>query len=397
MTSAGSGLRPLEIASGLVFGTGPGLDGSEVPRSGEALLATLERVVLQALLRPPCLVSFSGGRDSSAVLAVATHVARREGLALPVPATHRFGSVATSAEDEWQEQVVAHLGLDDWARLETEGELDCLGPVATRTLRRHGLLWPFNAHFHVPLLDLARGGSLLTGIGGDEMLTESRWTEFRNTLTARRRPAARDALRIGFLAAPRTLKHRALARRFSHPYAWLRPAARREVVDDWAAQAASEPHSWTAHIRWVRRLRYLEVGLASMRRLAADDDVQLIHPFLDAGFAGSLSRLPRGQRFAGRTAAMQALFGDLLPDPILMRSTKASFDGAFWNAASRSFAAEWDGAGVDNDLVDSDALRKEWRSASPDPRSFTLAQSVWLALHASSRDRVEQAGDRLSQ
>jgi hypothetical protein len=396
MTPTGSGLGPLEIASGLVFGTGPVLGDSQGPSRGEPL-AALEQVVLRALLHPPCLVSFSGGRDSSAILAVATHVARREGLDLPVPATHRFGSVATSAEDGWQEQVIAHLGLDDWARLENEGELDCLGQVATRTLLRHGLLWPFNAHFHVPLLELAAGGSLLTGIGGDEMLTGSRWTDFRTTLAARRRPAARDALRLGFLAAPRALKRRALARRFSLPYAWLRPAARRDVVEAWAAQVASEPQSWKAHIRWVRRLRYLDVGVASMRRLAAAEDVQLVHPFLDPDFGGALEHLTRGRRFAGRTAAMQALFGDLLPDPILTRSTKASFDGAFWTAASRAFASGWDGTGIDGDLVDRDVLRQEWLSASPDPRSFTLAQSVWLALQPRSGDRVEEAGDRLRQ
>ena len=43
--------------------------------------------MLRALRRPPCLVSFSGGLDSSALLAVATAVARREGLDDPVPAT----------------------------------------------------------------------------------------------------------------------------------------------------------------------------------------------------------------------------------------------------------------------------------------------------------------------
>ena len=52
--------------------------------------AALEAVVLRALLRPPCLVSFSGGRDSSLVLAIASDVARRHGLPLPVPATNRF-------------------------------------------------------------------------------------------------------------------------------------------------------------------------------------------------------------------------------------------------------------------------------------------------------------------
>jgi asparagine synthase (glutamine-hydrolysing) len=397
MTPSGFGLQPLETASGLVFGLNAGLGESSTTASGLPPLAELERAVLPALLRPPCIVSFSGGRDSSAMLAVATRVARREGLALPVPATNRFASVATSDEDEWQERVVTALGLTDWARLEQGGDLDCVGPVAAAGLRRHGLLWPFNAHFHVPLLRLAAGGSLLTGIGGDEVLGEPRWSGLAHVLLGRKRPAGRDLLRLAFVAAPYTLRRRALTRDLPLTYSWLRPSARRELGRAWAAQCAGEPLRWAAHLRWVRRLRYLHVGTDSLRRLGDGDDVKLVHPFLDAGFAHALARLPRSARFIGRTALMQTLFGEVLPDDVLARSTKASFDAAFWNAASRAFAAEWDGSGVDPELVDIDALRREWASESPDPRSFTLAQSAWLAVHGASGDRVEQAGHPLRQ
>jgi hypothetical protein len=161
-------LTPLELASGLVFGDGgrPAdlpLESPPVPPR-----AALERAVLPALRRPPCLVSFSGGRDSSAILAVATAVARREGLALPIPATNRFPTADGTLETEWQERVIAYLGIEDWIRRDLTDELDCVGPVATRVLRRHGVLWPCNTHFHDPLFEAAAGGSVLTGIGGDE-------------------------------------------------------------------------------------------------------------------------------------------------------------------------------------------------------------------------------------
>ena len=55
------------------------------------------------------------------------------------------------------------------AVLARDHELDAVGPYAQRMLRGHGLVGPFNAHFHLPLIDAARGGSLLTGIGGDEL------------------------------------------------------------------------------------------------------------------------------------------------------------------------------------------------------------------------------------
>ncbi|NUT56362.1 MAG: hypothetical protein HOQ03_10310 [Thermoleophilia bacterium] len=150
-----SALTPLELASGLVLG------GDEPDRSAPVdpdPRSAIEHAVLEPLRRGPCLVSFSGGRDSSAVLAVAAAVARREGLPLPVPATLRFPNAAASAETEWQEQVVAHLGLEEWVRLERTDELDCVGPVATECLERHGVLWPSNAHVHAPLFARARGG-----------------------------------------------------------------------------------------------------------------------------------------------------------------------------------------------------------------------------------------------
>ncbi|HZC13844.1 MAG TPA: hypothetical protein VE270_07480, partial [Thermoleophilaceae bacterium] len=67
--------------------------------------AAFEDVVRGALQRPLCVVSFSGGRDSSAVLALAMHVARCDGLPLPIPLTMRFPRYARTNEDEWRELV----------------------------------------------------------------------------------------------------------------------------------------------------------------------------------------------------------------------------------------------------------------------------------------------------
>jgi asparagine synthase (glutamine-hydrolysing) len=396
-SSATYALDPLEVATGLVLGVGPELGLVERSAGSEPPLRALERAVLPALRRAPCLVSFSGGRDSAAVLAVAAAVARREGLPLPIPATNRFPAAATTDESEWQEKVVSHLGLEDWIRLEHTAELDCVGPVATEALLRHGLLWPFNAHFHVPLLRLASGGSLLTGIGGDETLSPSSWSRAMDVLHGRVRPELRDVLRIGMALAPPVLRRRVLRRRLPAPYPWLRPHARRAFADAWAAQGATEPLGWAAHVGWVRRLRYLHVGLGSLRLLAADDDVRIVHPFVDRGFTTALAALPTRERYASRTAATTALFQGLLPEPVLTRASKTVFDEAFWNEPSRAFAAGWNGEGVGHELVDASALAEEWVSPKPDPRSFLLAQAAWLGQQRGSADRVEQALDGARQ
>jgi asparagine synthetase B (glutamine-hydrolysing) len=383
-TPRASRLTSLEVASGLVFGH----ERERLPDPSATALGALEAAILPALERPPCLVSFSGGRDSSAVLALATRVARREGLPLPIPATHRFPGAPATDETEWQEQVVRHLGLTDWLTLEHRDELDVVGPFARKALRRHGLLWPSNAHFHLPLFEAAAGGSLLTGIGGDEMLGPTSWQRQLDVLRGRVRPARRDVLRLAYFAAPRPLRDFYLARRLPLEYAWLRPEARREVARRWGRQTASEPRRPSAHVRWRGRFRYHRVGGESLALLAAASRVELVHPFLAPAFRAALVRSP----FVERTGAFRALVGDVLPDAILARRTKSSFDEAFFARHSHEFAESWDGSGVDESLVDPEALAAEWRSGHPDARSLLLLQAAWLARDL--RDRREQPPDR---
>ena len=91
-------LDDLELACGLVFGrrSAPGAEPSEFCLC-EPLQALKTRFFHHCSVAP-CVVSFSGGRDSSAVLAVAVTVARREGLPLPIPASNVFATGSTADE-----------------------------------------------------------------------------------------------------------------------------------------------------------------------------------------------------------------------------------------------------------------------------------------------------------
>ena len=355
-------LTPLEIATGLPFGAPARV--VPLPRASLGAREALEQAMLAALRRPPCLVSFSGGRDSSTVLAGAAALARREGLPAPIPATLRAPGSARADESEWQERVIAHLGIADWERVDVHDELDAVGPYATRVLRRHGLLWPFNVHFHLPLLDLARGGSLLTGIGGDELFA------------AAERPTRR---RRAFAWAPPPLRRAVLARREPVDFPWLTEAARHEATAARAAESASEPRGVRGRMAWLRGLRYLELALDAIGLLAADADVELAHPLIDRSLWAAAAA---HGGFADRTQGMEALFGDLLPTEVLARSSKAGFDAVFFNRHSRAFAEAWDG---EAEFVDGAALREHWLGDAPAAQTFTLLQWLWLA-----RDRVEQ-------
>ncbi len=96
--------------------------------------------------------------------------------------------------------------------------------------------------------------------------------------------------------------------------------------------------------------------------------------FLSA-VAGALWRVG----FSTRAGAMDLLFGDALPGAVRHRSDKATFFTPFVNRHSRAFIGEWDGTGVDEALVDVEALRACWAAEQVDGRSFALLQSAWLA------------------
>jgi hypothetical protein len=352
-------LSELELALGLPVGSD---EPFALPRGAGAPLAALEAAVLEPLRRGPCLVSFSGGRDSSAVLAVAARVARREGLPDPIPATIRATGAPAAEESRWQELVVAHLGLPDWLRVEVDGELDLVGPVAAAAMRRHGLLWPFNAHFHVPLLEAARGRTLLTGIGGDEL--------FRAAATSR---PPRRARSVALYVAPRPVRRRWYGRAAVEMHPWLTAAGARRGRLALAVWEAAEPRRQRARLRHVRAARYLRIGTDSLARLALDSGAAIAHPLLDPEVWGAV------RTYRDRTAAMRAVFGALLPAELLARPDKACFDEVFFHEHSRAFAAAWTGAGVPPGFVDAEALRRHWRGDAPRAQSFTLLQAAWLA------------------
>jgi hypothetical protein len=374
-------LTPLELALGLPIGNDP---PAALPPGPPAALPpgpppALEAAVLDGLRRPPCLVSFSGGRDSSGVLAVATRVARREGLADPIPVTIRVPGARGADESRWQELAVTHLGLGDWQRLEFGDELDLVGPIAAAALRRHGLLWPFNAHFHVPMLEAARGGTLLTGIGGDEL--------FRSAASTLPPLRARSLV---LYAAPRFVRARWHGRASLAMHPWLTAsgsAAGRRALARWEA---AEPRRLVARMWHVRSSRYLRIGTASLGRLAADAGAAIAHPLLEPAVWAAVARTaPRGGHRA-RTDAMRAAFGGLLPDELLARPDKACFDEVFFHGHSRAFAARWSGAGAPAGLVDAGALQEHWLGDAPRAQSFSLLQAAWL-----STDGVEQPGGGL--
>ncbi|RBY93933.1 hypothetical protein DQ244_00730 [Blastococcus sp. TBT05-19] len=375
-------LSGLELASGYALG----LDVTQrIPRArltGTTARQAFEEVLLEALAQPPCVVSFSGGRDSSAVLAVAASVARREGLPAPIAVSLRFAGVATAEESRWQEMVIAQAGISDWERVEVTTELDLLGPLARDLVRRHGVLWPANTMFHAPIAALARGGTLVTGFGGDEFMSSGwTWDRLNRVLSRQARPRRADLVELAGALGPRRLRRKVLARRPepSAPSPWLQPHAEQALQRSWEDMRVGEPVRYDEAVQYWGASRYITKTLESLELLAGGFGASIKHPFADVRFFTAAAR-ERGRNCPrSRAEAMVALFADVLPEPTLVRVSKASFNAPFLGPETREFAAQWDGSGVDPSLVNVRALMKMWRSPDPDARSYPVFQAAWAA------------------
>jgi asparagine synthase (glutamine-hydrolysing) len=366
-------MSAFETAVGVPMGLGPEV---VLPRVIGSPFAVLEEAVREAVHRPPCCVAFSGGRDSSLVLAAAARAAARWGCDPPVAVTLRFARDQSTDETHWQNLVLDHLGLDDQVVIELADELDFVGREAAEELRRRGARFPPNIHSLAPLLRHARDGCLVVGLGGDEVLGGYRWTQMNDVLARRRRPEPRDVARLALAGLPARMRARLRPRRGRlGPPRWLRPPAAREYKAITHA-TRDEPIRFDHAVRHAVRLRALRVGIESLARTSTKATVHA--PLVDSRFIASLARAGGARGWGGRSAVMRAVAADVLPSSLLDRGDKAIFNAVFFGAASRRFAQRWSGGGLDNMLVDAEALRAEWLADKPDTRAALPLQVAWL-------------------
>jgi len=323
------------------------------------------------------VIGFSGGRDSSGLLALAVHLARGHGLGLPVAATNVFPTDTGSSESEWQEMVIRHIGAPDWERLEFSDEMDLIGPISQPALRRWGPCFPFNAHFGLPTFSLARHGCYLTGIGGDEIFQLSERNHLGALLSGQEPPRRRHLRTAALGLLPPGVRGHCYQRDMPD-LPWLKPGAGNEFKRRMAQDHARQP-IWNAPDLlddfWRSRGRLALT--ATLATYAASCDTELVHPFEDQRFLKAVAHARPRTGWLRREDAMQDLFGGLLPDPLIFRRSKARFSQPFFSASSRDFVATWSGQGVDHTLVDADRLMDTWRQPVVDARSYSLLQAAW--------------------
>lgn len=330
----------------------------------------------------PVFVSFSGGRDSSAILAVATSVARELGSDLPVPVTYRYPGDPNADEDEWQDLVLRHLGVTEPLVLDITEQHRLLGEPAQASMARRGLVWPVPANLQHEMYSQVGGATLLTGEGGDELLSGLRVAPVARVLRTfrrRRRPGRRQLWQAGRALLPQRVTTPGAAASLQQELVpWLRGTAR----DQFAAEIRRD---LTEPVRWdeaIRKAAQRPLGRAVYHNLdvvAREYDVRLVHPLLAPEFVSAWMVDGGRWGFTGRTTAMRYLFDDVLPERILGRSSKAFFNTSRFGDAERAFARQWDGRGLDRDHVDPEVLRQVWLRDDVGGPCDTALMAAWMA------------------
>jgi asparagine synthase (glutamine-hydrolysing) len=370
------GLTAIETACGMPFG------GPEPPRARASLgvYETLVGDLAPAAASGPLLVWVSGDDGTAIAASAAVEAARRAGAAAPVAITPQLRD---EDRDPYAEVVVRALGMSDWLRPDITELRGLLGPVAQDCLRRHGSMFPSLAYLFVPMLAAARGATLVAG----HSLHEG-WTLARGARAVRAVHHIREARRLSHrdmqalaMLAPLPIRRRLsgpIARGMDVPY--LRAAARARAtqlaVDD---LIAGPLRAGIAGQRAVARA-CVPTALSIYERLAAEQEARFVFAWGSPGVGAALAH-ELGWLAPVSPDAFRRLLAPSLPERTAP-AVAATYRTIWTDPATQRFIAEWDGVGVDEELIDPDALRAAWRRG--DWRSGMLLQSAWLHAQRSA-------------
>ena len=365
----------VELALGMPLGVVP--EALVLPPRSLSPRAELERIIDdQFALGRQVFVCFSGGRDSSAVLALAVHVACRNGAPLPIPVTLRFPDHPESDETKWQEMVVRHLELTEWIVIDRP-DADLLEPAITEWLATRGLFYPSQIGSYLPIVAAAAGGVVLTGEGGDESFGGWKFRAALHPVDWGPVGAAKAVAVATLSRGPAPVKR--WYRQRGQPHPWLTDAGRNAVQPALDEASETEPVGWRRYLAWVFARRAWHVAQHTLDLVGQGSGCSVVHPLAEPTLLSALAETWPRRGPADRTDVMAAVVGDLLPESIVDRDDKAVLASVFIGERSMAFIEQWDGSGVDAEWVDAQALREMWLRRYPYVGSFNLLHQAWLA------------------
>jgi asparagine synthase (glutamine-hydrolysing) len=364
-----------------------------LPRLGReaSLDEALSNVIEPALASGRCFVAFSGGRESSWLLAVATAAARSRGFPDPVPLTFRFPESTPARSHENQERVVSHLGLGDWEHIHIDDDFEMLGSYARRALLGAGILFPSTLFVFLPMLDRTDGGWLLAGGGLADFFLYWRWAGLADVLARRRRPRKRDLRDLIELGARRSRTLPDSRRATTMP--WLRERAAQEFDELARRRARHVPLGFESAIREQRTHRCHLGTERSLIALGESVGAHLMMPFRDDRFMAAFASAGGRRGFGNRMSTMERGVGHLLPPELRRRSDGRHPRQPYFGNASSEFVERWSGLGLDADVVNPDQLRATWASGVFPWQATALFQLAFAhdELEASGMKKVRNA------
>jgi asparagine synthase (glutamine-hydrolysing) len=221
---------------------------------------------------------------------------------------------------------VQHLGLDEWVRIDIDAEMDFVGPIAAPWLRRFGAVFPSPLFSRAIVYEQARGGVLLNGEGGDEVLGPRRLAPLFVTSAALRRGKlpGRQELRSlrDLVARPSTTARRRAQGLLDLP--WLRESARGQLRARLLDELRPEPIRPERALQLHLQRRMIMAILTGIHWFGEQHDAVSHAPLLDPEFVASMSRLP-WRDLRDRTTVLERHFAGVLPAGIRRRRSKAVF------------------------------------------------------------------------
>ena len=300
-------------------------------------------------------------------------VSRTRELPLPVPVTLWFEDPA-SHEEQWQRNVLDHLGISDWVRIPGDVEYGLLGTHASAMVREHGLVFPANAYTHLGLASPFRGGSLISGGGGDELFASPAAPLIR-ALSGHERVRLQSIAHFVKTSLPARSERTGVELLAGH--SWIDAGSKKRLERAVGRSYWANPRRFDVALRnWVRD-RYYRSVTRSLECAGESTGCTVVAPFLHPEFMAAFADAMGMGGPASRTAAMQQLFGDVLPAETVSRPTKADFTGALYQI-DRDFLDDWQGEGVPAGLVDVEALRRLWATPRPHAATNLLLQSAFF-------------------
>jgi asparagine synthetase B (glutamine-hydrolysing) len=356
----------------------PVTDETRDQNKSRSLFEILISRITKRLDSRPCYVEFSGGCDSSLVLAAAVRACRRIDHDPPIPITYRYPLLPVTHENDYQDAMLSYLNMSATV-FEITNEFDLLGPAAQRGLREFGVVWlaPFVASGDV--YRSLEPGLFLSGEGGDEVLGPRRIAGmYRAAEAFRRGKFSSVAGNVMATFGPRPIRTRRI-NRGAAVSPWIAESERVRFAQQ-VRRVFNPPLLPGSFADYYLQMPTVLLARSQLEAIAAWTGHTFSAPLMDPEFVHAVGDLTPAAQLRNRYRVLRYHFSEQLPPIILNRLSKSYMQSVAINDHAREFARHWDGQ-IGDSVVDADLLRAHWLQEDQDNVSastYLLLQSAWL-------------------